>query len=632
MDKKSSFSAVGVSVVVHALMLIGLAMFQLNLMQNQPEVELETVFEDERVQEEFSKDLEVATEIAETPNLVAGGIVATQVGGSGAPAVAQQKIEQSESFEEPMVELNVGQISVPGLTDIGTDLGEAEISGDIGQPVEGYGAALSRITQELTRLMREQKVLVVWLFDESFSLKDDQQEISAEFHKVYEELGIVQKQTAKARGNEEILQTAIFGFGRSVHKLTPEPTSNIAKIRAAIDQIAVDESGEENMCQSITAVIKEYDARAKKTSRRLVVVVVSDESPSDDTAVEDTIRIAQRAKSPIYILGREAIFGYPFARIVWQDPKYNLNHWVQINRGPETAYPEALQFDGFHARWDSFSSGFGPYAQVRISKESGGIFFVLPGEEENLTGVGANEKRKFDFLAMKEYQPLLLSRREYAETRQRSKFRSSLWDIITMLDPRSDSQLNIAVHHYPLEAEPFREYASKEFAKVTRTVTLLSQAVERLEEIKPLRDREDSQRWRANYDLIVAQCLSYRVRLFEYMLAVDLQVRDMPSPKDPKSNEWRVARNNTFMLPDDRQFEDIKKLFGIKATKDEYLAQVEEQKQRAIDQYIFVEKEHPGTPWQRRAEHERRMGFGVAFFDHFHDPRYRTEKFDIPKF
>lgn len=629
---KSSFSAVGISVAVHAIVLIAMAMVQMNILEVQPEIALETVFEEERVQEEFSKELEMATEIAETMNVISGGVVSTQIGGSGAPAVAQEKIEQSETFDEPDVQLNVAAMSIPGLNEIGTDLGEAEISGDIGQPVAGYGAALGRITQELLRLMREQRCHVVWLFDESESMKDDQQEISRQFHKVYEELGIAQKQDKNLRQTEKVLLTSIIGFGKGLHPLTKEPTADISEIRAAIDKVGVDDSGDENMCQSIIAAIKEYEVRARRQDRRLVVVVVSDESPTDDEAVEETIRMAQRSRAPVYILGREAIFGYPYARLTWRDPQYGLTHWIRIERGPETAFPEALQYDGLHARWDSFSSGFGPYSQVRLAKESGGIFFVLPSEEQNLAGAGAHEKRKFDFLAMKEYQPLLLPRREYAEARDRSEFRRRIWEVILLLNPHLDPKLNIAVHHYPLEPNEFRAYAGKEFQKVARAMTQLTKAVAVLKDVEPLRDKEASRRWRANYDLILAQCLSYRMLLFQYMLAVDHHAREMPKPKDPKANEWRVGRRKQSLEPTDEQFADIKKLFNIKVSKEEYLAELKAQEKQALERYAFVEEEHPGTPWQRRAQHERTQGFGIHFYDFFYDPRYRKPDIKIPKF
>ena len=91
MNRSASFSALGTSMVAHIVLLGGLTFIHFELNDKLPEIVLETVFDDERQQEEFTKPLETETEIAETQNIIAGGAVSTAVGGSGAPAVAQQK-------------------------------------------------------------------------------------------------------------------------------------------------------------------------------------------------------------------------------------------------------------------------------------------------------------------------------------------------------------------------------------------------------------------------------------------------------------------------------------------------------------------------------------------------------------
>ncbi len=452
MNRTANFSALGTSIVVHGLLLGSLAVWTFKLQEDQPDVVLESVFDDERVQEEFTQDLETDQEIAETQNFVAGGVVSTAIGGSGAPAVQQQKVEQSESLQEVDFNVNVSNIDLPGENLIGTDLGVGEVNGEVGAVVEGYGAALGRITQELIRLMRQQKIMAVWLFDESNSMKDDQAEIAQKFHKVYEELGIQTRTDKVLKMQDQVLLTSICSFGNGLHYLTKDPTTDVKEIQQAIDRIPIDESGDENMCSAIEAVINKYRRMATGQKRRMVVIIVSDESPSDSgdlnfdsTALENAIKLCEDTKTPTYLLGREAIFGYPFARITWKDPDFGLNHWVRINRGPETGFPECLQWNGLHSRWDSFSSGFGPYSQVRLCKETGGVFFMLPGEEENLSGAGAHEKRKFAALAMKEYEPLLLARRDYSESRARSKFRSGLWDIIVEFTTTARWQKSIKV-------------------------------------------------------------------------------------------------------------------------------------------------------------------------------------------
>jgi hypothetical protein len=642
MNRTANFSALGTSVVVHGLLLGSLAVWTFKLQEDQPDVVLESVFDDERVQEEFTQELETDQEIAETQNFVAGGVVSTAIGGSGAPAVQQQKVEQSESLQEVDFNVNVTNIDLPGENMIGTDLGVGEVNGEVGAVVEGYGAALGRITQELIRLMRQQKVMAIWLFDESNSMKDDQQEIAQKFHKVYEELGIQTKTDKVLKMQDQVLLTSICSFGKGLNYLTPNPTTDVKEIQQAIDRIPIDESGDENMCSAIEAVINKYKSMARGQKRRMVVIIVSDESPSDSgdlnfdsQALENAIKQCEDTRTPAYVLGREAIFGYPFARIHWKDPVYQLTHWVQINRGPETEFPECLQWNGLHRRWDSFSSGFGPYSQVRLCKETGGVFFMLPGEEENLAGAGAHEDRKFAALAMKEYEPLLLARRDYAEERSRSRFRSGLWDIIVATNPYLNGELNMQVHHYNTDAEEFQKQAGPQFKRAADAVALIEKSLASLDQIRPLRAKEDSQRWRACFDLMYAQLLSYRIRLFQYLLLLDDHQAKKPKPKDPKHNEWNIGYSKKMVEPDEEQFARLKAAFNLKMDRAEYLAMLKQQAQLADEAYEFVKQEHSGTPWERRARYEMNdLGYGLHIASNWRDPRYNDPKrpIKVPKF
>jgi len=643
MNRTANFSAIGTSMVAHIVLLGGLTFIHYELNDKLPEIVLETVFDDERQQEEFTKPLETETEIAETQNVIAGGAVSALAGGSGAPAVQQQKVEASESLQEVDFNVNPSAIDLPGENLIGQDLGVGEVNGEVGAMVEGYGAALSRMTQELIRMMRTERVMAVWLFDESNSMKDDQQEIAQKFHKIYEELGIQSRKDKSLKERSEVLLTSICSFGKSVRELTPKPTTDVKAIRQAIDKIPIDESGDENMFSAILEVTKNFGPKARSQKRRLVVIVISDESPSDagDTSlsdygqIEQAIQACEKAKAPVYCMGREAIFGYPFARIRWKDPVYQLNHWVWINRGPETAYPEALQWEGLHARHDSSPSGFGPYSQVRVCKETGGVYFMLPGEEENLVGrPAAIEARKFHALAMKEYEPLLLSRRDYEEQRTRSKFRTGVWEVIKNLNPHWDAKLNMRSWHFAVEPEEFQKQGGQEFEKAAYAMNQLNKGIGLMDNIRPLRAKEDSQRWRAAYDLIYAQCLAYRVRLFQYLLVLDDHSASGRKPKDPKHNRWDIRNTKEYMEPTDPQFDRIKNAFKIKESRSEYLALLQSEMQKADEAFDAVVKEHAGTPWDARAKWDKGRRYGYRFDSMFWDPRYREvgKRIKVPKF
>jgi hypothetical protein len=616
--------SIGVSLGLHVVALILMSLITFQVAPEQMQMVLDSVFAEDRAQEEFQQEVEQNNDVATTMNVIAGGVVSQTINNAGgAAAAAQEKIDRSESLKEPTeVRVNAGDISAPGLEMLGDDLGEGEVAGEPGRVVEGYGAALSQVTQELIRLMRESKVLVVWLFDESDSMRDDQKEIREKFQKVYEELGLAQKQDTKLKYSDEVLQTAILSFGKNVQEHTAKPTSDVATIKAAIDKIAIDESGIENTCMAVSSAIDKYRTMANRSKRKLAIIVVSDESGDDGDKIEETIERAKRASSPVFILGRYSVFGYPYLRTTWVDKETGLEFYPLINRGPETAMPELLQYDGFHERWDYDSSGFGPYEQSRLARESGGIFFLLPTRDESINRQRSHEDLKFELLDMKEYLPNLDPRTKYLRERDGSKFRSVQWEVVKALNPHLDDQLRVDTWHYPPEPDKFKEFAAGQVSRVMRSMRLLNDAVQLLDSVKPLRAKEASARWRANYDMIHAQCLAFRVRQFQYLLAVDAHAKNKPEPTG-KNNMWYVNRIPQMKEPDTDQ---------IKQTKVD-MTELKRQEDQARDEFKAIIATHPRTPWARRAEFELNLGCGIEFRDRFHDPRYKdlSAKIKVPK-
>ncbi len=612
-----------ISLSLHVVMLFALSFIVFKGPLDQLQMVLDSVFDQERIHEEFTQEVEQSTEAAESVNYAAGSMAAgmTGTGGAAGPVVAQQKLDEAESLREPDVRVNIGAITVPGLNIISKDLGSGQVTGEVGRVVEGYGAALGQMTQELVRLMRESKVHVVWLFDESDSMKDDQKEIRERFYKVYEELGLVQKHDTKLKVSDEILLTTVMSYSKGITEQTSKPTSNVEEIKKAIDNIKVDETGLENTCGAIGAVIGKYAQGAIRQKRKLVLIVVTDESGDDGEHVEETIHRCKTVDAPVYVLGHYSVFGYPYARVRYVDPKYKLTHWLQINRGPETPFPECLQFDGLHGRWDVFSSGFGPYEQVRIAKQTGGIFFMLPGKEDNLAGAGSFEERKFELLDMKEYLPDLSARVEYARERDSSKFRDAQWRVIATLNPHIDKELNMQEHHYSIDPAQFATQGKTTFERAVRAMGLLNEAVKLLESVKKLRGNEPSERWRANYDLMHAQCLAYRVRLFQLLLSLDAHQKAKPMVKDPKNNGWDIRRVHELLEPDKEQ---------IRVTRVD-VAELKKQNETAKAEFQEVIKNHPRTPWARRAQWEMSNGFGMKFGEVFRDPRYNSLDIKLPK-
>ncbi|MCA9076922.1 MAG: VWA domain-containing protein [Planctomycetaceae bacterium] len=614
-----------VSLIVHVVLLGLLAAIRYNLIETAPHVAVETVFSEERQQEEFAQDLQVDTTAAETINVVAGGLQTTNISGEvSSAAAAQTKIEQSETLNDPEFRFNIADLSAPGLDTLGVDLGEGAVSGETGAHVEGYGAAMSRLSQEMLRVMRKQQVIACWLFDESNSLKDDREEIRDQFDKIYTELNIANEEAVK--GRFQSLETMIYSFGEGIHPITRRPTPDLAEIRKAIDDVPIDETGSENLFGAISMAIDEHSKAAARSNRKLMIIAMTDEVGDDADLLEEVIAKAQRFKVPIFIMGREAVFGYPYAHVRWINPESGIHHWIRIDRGPETAEPECIQYDGFRGRHDAYSSGFGPYAQVRLVRETGGIFFMLAKDEANLAGraVHTGLDRKFDDVAMKEYEPLLLERREYVQRRDASDFRRAIWNVIVTVNPHIDRQLNIRWHYYSTELEEFQTEGRTNFDRAVRAMVVINQQLAILDHIRELRAMEAEQRWRAAYDLLYAQLIACRVREFQYLLAMDKHVRENPQPKQPDTNYWDLGYTPEMLEPDEQQTQKTRVDF----------AELEKQRQQALDLYQHVIEDHPDTPWAMVAADQKQLGFGITFIERFRDPRafQEEEQGVIPKF
>lgn len=270
------------------------------------------------------------------------------------PATEAAAVEGREIFTRPII-LPPNAVLPPSLKVnevlfVQADVLEVEKKqqrGDFLVPAEGYSAALDRVTQSLIRQLREQPLLVVWLFDESASMRDDQAEIRDKVIKVYQELNLLGKNLPP-----DSLLSAVVGFGKDVHFLSRKPVADVGMIKQAIDAVAIDKTGEEKMCFAVSAVLNKYAAYSNRSKRKIIVVIVTDESGDDGQHVEQTLASDKRLNASIYVLGRQAVLGLPFAHVRWKDPVFGLFHWLPIRRGPETAFPELLQFDGFGPRRD----------------------------------------------------------------------------------------------------------------------------------------------------------------------------------------------------------------------------------------------------------------------------------------
>jgi hypothetical protein len=347
----------------------------------------------------------------------------------------------------------------------------------------------------------------------------------------------------------------------------------------------------------------------------MAMILVTDESgdpENNQRYLEQAVAEAQSAKCKIYTLGRQAVFGYPYAHIRWQHPQTKRFHWLQIDRGPETAFIEQLQTNGFWRRYDAFDSGFGPFEQTRMSKETGGIFFMLPTVERDLVQF---EKGNYDLEQMRAYKPDLRSKEEQYFDRDNTAIRRALWQVVgTDLNPYIPEvarQINLR-QHFSLNAAEFKTQAQTEQQKALRYLPYLYNVEKFLEENRRLREQETNPRWQANYDLIYAQVVAFQVRVYEYGRYLDyfmVHPKTAPAKKAPNLTlvHWDITtRKYTFAEDPKEEYQNREKVL-------EYI-------KKANDLFALVKQNHPGTPWAARADWELRRGYGVELVPDYDVP------------
>lgn len=600
--------ALSFSTLVHLILVIILGMWFLPAIIKDQTGELEA-FVETTPQELLNQVLETKVDPSRTLSLTSaapvGGAAGTS-GGGGMQGLSPPTFDRSVAESGDISVATIGSLSE--FSAAGNHFSMDLPEGTLGEPqavVDSYSEAMDRITQEILQMLAKGKVLVIWCFDESESMKDDQKEIRDRIERVYEELGLAES----AQG--DALWTAVASYGEGFHLHTQKPTSEIDEIRTAIGEVPIDHTGKEMMCGAVGQSIKSFHKYATSGRRQMALILVSDESGDEADNyqnLESTLKEARETRCKIFTLGREAVFGYPYVFMHWEDPATKIPFWLRIDRGPETPFPEQLQIDGFHARQDAHPSGFGPYEQVRLAQQTGGVFFMLPSPEVNLVH---RDNRKYELEAMRPYLPDLRPRMDYAKDRDKSEFRKMLWEVIVTLNPYNKESAKYCTVQvtFPIKPDDFAKAAIENQQKAVGLLRYFADCEKRLDKIRPLRAKEESQRWRANFDIMEAQILAYKVRIQEYgtYLAEFMKqpklIKNIHGP-NKKTTHWDINTRKE-MLTGDKTKEDMERAITL------------------LKQVIY---DHPGTPWAARAQWELNRGFGVELHEAFYDPRRGTIK------
>jgi hypothetical protein len=480
--------------------------------------------------------------------------------------------------------------------------GGGKIAGDPIFDVKEIGVALDQLAREILRHLKDHKLTVVWLFDESASMDDDKRMIYEKFDRVSSELKVNIDASKKAAG---ALNHAIVGFGQGIDYVLEKPREDIDLIGKAIKRLKIDSTGIENTMRALREVVEHYAGLIRR-DRQLVIVLVTDESGDDGADVEEARQALKKHHVPLYVIGRQSLFGYPFAHHRYIDPVTKDVYHPLIRRGPETADLEIYQWDGLYDRWDEQPSGFAPYELARLTRDSGGIYFVLPSEEFMRI---RQREQAYSITQLKEYLPEYDNRLAYVESRSGSPLRLGLHAIVL------EGKNFLYRREFPIAQDELVKLALEEGEKATIKLSALGEIQKRLVALRNLRDREPEKRWQAHYDLMLAQTIAFQVKAFEYRALMASTVKAPPLPKNQPASDmvitWVVDHSRAPLAPRNMT------------------AKTCAEAERLLKEVIA---RHPKTPWADLAQDTLDRGFSVQLNEWHHNPKYHDRWQYVPKY
>ncbi len=433
---------------------------------------------------------------------------------------------------------------------------------------KNYDEAIDDFAMEMIDHLEKKDLLVVLLFDQSKSLENDRQLMMAKLESVTKALDENLDERSKKR-----LKWSVVSFGRS-RQILLRPTSDIPKVKAAISDVQIDPSGEENVISALRYVLRTYASLRKPT----FIVLITDEAGTDiddHKRVEATIAALKTRQFRVFVFGREAVFANRQATEIYEGAP------VLVDKGPESPEPEFFPSEGragVFTAYHDVPSGFAMYIQGRLAAATGGECYLL-----------ASAASPYDEARLEEMRPELCSLAEYEAHTRASTVRRTLQFIVKTWPSKRPA----------LTPSGGRTAAANAMRQAAAARQWCSEAIRRLKKLRSKRGRASKyspKRWRANFDLIYAQLHKFRFMLRQYAAALQRGGLDAP-PIDAEGHElvgFALRVDKTRPLGKDRELPKVRALF---------------------DDIINT---YPRTPWAAVAKAERDALAAVVAV-----PRYR---------
>jgi len=520
-------------------------------------------------------------------------------------ATSVGQVRAMEPRMEPVSVPDFSDLADPGLGTVaaygipqGVEIDDRiAVKGTTGEAAAEIEAALDRVSWEIANHLFERKLLVVWLLDASGSLKGQRAAVAARLRRIYGELGALEEAGRVAARAEQSLLSGVVMYGERTLFVTPEPTDKFEAIHDAVQNAPTDPSGVENVFGAVEQVVHRWQKYRTAQGRGILLIVVTDETGDDFERLEPAILTCKRYGARTYVIGPAAVFGRRQAFVPYVAPEDHKTYQLPVDLGPESFTLElpVLPFWFSPSQYEFLSSGMGPYGLSRLVHETGGVYFLT----EMTTSAAFAPVGAFDQQFLKAFEPdyRFGTPQEYIDDVNRHRLRQAVMraaELSEKYKPKATPTLELRVT--PQNYLQQLTDAQKSAAETSYAVDNLLAAF--VGDLEPEYEKETLPRWRANYDLARGRLLALRVRAQEYNLAC-AQLKQLGTPDVAnKSNHWH--------------FRPSKQFAGGAASR-KLAAEAARLLKRVLD-------EAPNTPWERLAQRELSVPFGIEVVQKYDPP------------
>ena len=575
----------GVSLGLHSLIFVFFACWTLPIVRESL-VELVVSEVEELPEPEFKFDVAATDQIG---NGGTGDTLSPSLAVAGAVGASPQ-VETSKRLQEELVKVNLAPTATIG--DVAADTlgktvevrgGTDNLSGDFGGQGTGGGTGgtagtIDRLTFEIMASLKEKKTLVVWLMDESTSMKKRRDTVAERFENIYKQLGLLDVDT-----KDGILKSAIVSFGKDFHFVSKDATDDVDQlVKLVKEKIPNDESGKENVFTAVEAAVKKYRDYRSREHRNCIMVIVTDERGDDFDKLDQCIQATAAAGFKVFCVGNAAPFGQEKGYVQWVYEDGGTEE-LPVDQGPETVAPEHVNLPFWGVAGGDLvrmTAGLGPYALTRLCAETQGVYLIAED-----TGRGV----RFDPAVMRnylpDYRPIKFYTKDLTANRAKTVLveaarktlgeRTPTPEVIFRADTDAALRTELNDAQKPLAVLDY---------KLNEIVTLLDQGEKDRAKIK-------EPRWQAAYDTAYGRALAMRVRSFGYNMML-AQMKANPKTFDKKEdNTWELIASDEITT-------------GVQVKK--MAAKAQESLERVVNQ-------HQGTPWAKLAERELSKPMGWSW-------------------